>query len=451
MSPFHSLVSFVTLATILGNTPLGAQKTSTQADPGIAPELVSLDIAIERAQASEPTFAAARADSKAADLDRSIARAGLLPSVATHNQFLFTQANGSNDRIGQTATATTAPIFIANNAVHEYASQISATETLGLGQFNTLSLASANAARATAELEIARRGLVGAVVQLYYEVAAGQTKLDAAERALAEANDFLKITTEREQAREGAHADVVKAQLTQQQRSRDVADARLAADKASLDLGVLLYADPRTPYRTEPSTPAVLPDRAAVEADAGKNNAEIRSALASLKAGEVEIGAARAALLPDLALNVTYGIDAPQFARVGPDGAQNLGYSASATVDLPLWDWLASEHKIKQAQIRRDALKVALTATQRRMIADLAEYYDAAAVARDQLASLELSTATARESLRLTRLRYSGGEGSVLEVVDAQSALLTAESAQADGTVRYQVALANLQTLTGRF
>ena len=148
---------------------------------------------------------------------------------------------------------------------------------------------------------------------------------------------------------------------------------------------------------------------------------------------------------------MTYGIDAPQFARTGPDNAQNLGYSASATVDLPLWDWLASEHKIKQAQIRRDALKVALTATQRRMIAELAEYYDTAAVARDQLASLELSTATARESLRLTRLRYSGGEGSVLEVVDAQSALLSAESAQADGTVRYQVALANLQTLTGRF
>jgi outer membrane protein TolC len=72
-------------------------------------------------------------------------------------------------------------------------------------------------------------------------------------------------------------------------------------------------------------------------------------------------------------------------------------------------------------------------------------------VARDQLASLELSATTARESLRLTRLRYTGGEGSVLEVVDAQNALLTAETAQADGTVRYQVALANLQTLTGRF
>jgi outer membrane protein TolC len=447
----RSLLTLQVAAVLVACAPLAAQQAPGAGVAASSPEVISLEVAMTRAQNSEPAFAAARADSSVARLDRSIARAGLLPSVSMHNQFLFTQANGSNNRIGQTATATTAPVFIANNAVHEYASQVSATETLGLGQFNAVTLANANAARAQAELEIARRGLVGAVVQLYYAVAAAQTKLDAAQRAADEANDFLKITGEREQAREAAHADVVKAQLTQQQRLRDVADARLAADKASLDLGVLLYADPRTPFRTEANAPSALPDRTAIEADASKNNAELRSALASLRAGEAEVGAARAALLPDLALNVTYGLDAPQFARTGPDNAQNLGYSASATVDLPLWDWLASEHKIRQAQIRRDALKVALTATQRRMVADLAEYYDEAVVARDQLASLELSATTARESLRLTRLRYTGGEGSVLEVVDAQNALLTAETAQADGTVRYQVALANLQTLTGRF
>jgi len=43
-----------------------------------------------------------------------------------------------------------------------------------------------------------------------------------------------------------------------------------------------------------------------------------------------------------------------------------------------------------------------------------------ATAARDQLASLEVSEATAAESLRLTKLRYKGGEATVLEVVDAQ-------------------------------
>jgi len=39
---------------------------------------------------------------------------------------------------------------------------------------------------------------------------------------------------------------------------------------------------------------------------------------------------------------VTYGIDAAQFAVNGPTGAQNLGYSASVTLDIPVWDWLST-------------------------------------------------------------------------------------------------------------
>ena len=84
-------------------------------------------------------------------------------------------------------------------------------------------------------------------------------------------------------------------------------------------------------------------------------------------------------------------------------------------------------------------------------IADLSEFYAEAATAHDQLASLDASVTEAEESLRLTELRYKGGDGTVFEVVDAQNTLLAAETARADGVVRYQLALANLQTLTGRF
>jgi outer membrane protein TolC len=37
----------------------------------------------------------------------------------------------------------------------------------------------------------------------------------------------------------------------------------------------------------------------------------------------------------------------------------------------------------------------------------------------------------------------------VLEVVDAQTAFITAQNAREDGRVRYEAALASLQTLTG--
>jgi len=114
-----------------------------------------------------------------------------------------------------------------------------------------------------------------------------------------------------------------------------------------------------------------------------------------------------------------------------------------------VWDWLATEHKVKQSEIRLNAAKVALSSTQRRLIAQLDESYAEAQAARAQLASLEDSVATAAESLRLTKLRYTGGEATVLEVVDAQTAYITAQNAREDGRVRYETAVAQLQTLTG--
>jgi outer membrane protein TolC len=416
-----------------------------------AGKALTLDESIALATANEPAFAAAEAEMLAAKLDRANARVAMLPTATYHNQALYTEPNGvAASRIGQTENAPS-PAFIANNAVREYASQGVFNETIGFSKVGAIKLADANAARAEAELEIARRGLVSAVVALYYGVDASAGKVTIAERALAEADRFLDITQKRESAREAAHADVLKAQLEQQQRQRELADAQLAADKARLELAVLLYPDPTTPFALAPQdAPVLLPDRAGIEARARQNNPELRSAMASLQASKAETYAAKSALLPDLGLNFTYGIDATNFGVNGPDGIHNLGYSMSAQLDIPVWDWLTTERTIKQSRLRENATKVALTATQRRLIANLAEFYAEADVASKQMASYDASLVAARESLRLTTLRYVDGESSVLEVVDAQSTLIAAENAQIESRVRYQLALANLQTLTGK-
>ncbi|WP_213803764.1 TolC family protein [Granulicella sp. dw_53] len=411
--------------------------------------VITLDEAIRRAQSNEPVFAAALADKKIAALDRSIARTAFLPSAVYHNQMLYTQPNGQSNQGGQ-AGSQPAPIFIANNAVHEYTSQAVVNETIGLQQVAGLKAATAVAARTEAEFEISRRGLVATVVALYYGVADTESKAALLDEGLREATEFTDLTRKREAAREAAHADVVKAQLQQQQRQRDLADARLLADKTRLELAVLLFPDPHTQYVTESGTVVrPLPERREVEVAAGNNNAELKSALASLHESDAAVLSARAAYLPDLALNFNYGIDAPQFAKRGPDDVRNLGYSMSATVDIPVWDWLSTQKRIKQSNIRRDAVKVALSNTQRRLIATLDDAYAEAAAAHAQIDLLEESSRTAEESLRLTKLRYSSGEGTVLEVVDAQNALIVARSAEADGTMRYENALATLQTLTG--
>ncbi|MCL2660214.1 MAG: TolC family protein [Acidobacteriaceae bacterium] len=414
-----------------------------------APVTISLDDAIRRAEQNEPAFAAASAGERIGSLDRTNARAALLPSVIYHNQVLYTQPNGAQNQSGQTGSQS-APRFIANNAVREYASQASIDEKLGLKQIADLRAASASAARASAELEVARRGLVAAVVHLYYSVGNSAQKVTLLESALKDAAAFTDLTTKREAAREAAHADVVKASLQQQQRQRELEDARLEADKARLELAILLFPDPRTDYKTESSdTVKPLPPLADVQSAAAANNPELKSALASFAESNAEVLGSRAAYLPDLQLNFTYGIDAPQFARRGPEGVENLGYSMSATLDIPVWDWLSTQRRVRQSEIRRDAVRTALTATQRRLVANLDEAYREAETARAQIDLLSESEQTAKESLRLTEMRYTAGEGTVFEVVDAQSALLAAETAKADGYLRYQTALGNLQTLTG--
>ena len=423
-----------------------AQTPSAQSSPTL-----TLEDAIRLAQANEPAFAAASAESGATALERKDAKAGLLPSVVYHNQYVFTQSNHTYAATVEGGHLQSLPVFIANNAVHEYYSQASVNETLGLAGAAAVRLADANAARAQAELEIARRGLVATVVGLYYSLRARAEKAAVAQRALDETNRFVDTTQKRESAGEAAHADVIKARLEQEQRQRELSDAALNKEEASLELGVLLYSDPATPFTTtEEIAPAALPDRQDVEVAAQKNNPQVRSALAALQASEAETKAARAGLVPELSLNYTYGIDAPQFSANGPDGARNLGYSASATVDIPVWDWLTSERKVKEAHIRTTATRVALTAAQRRLLADLTEFYKEADTARQQLGSLDASVADAREALRLMNLRYVNGEGTVLELVDAQSTLVIAENARADGVLRYHIALAQLETLTGR-
>lgn len=435
--------AIVVVSSIAGIVAASAQETPTN-------ELVmALQEAILRAQQNEPVFASSIAAQKSASIDKYLAKAALLPSVIYHNQMLYTAPNGQTNQGGQVGTQA-APIFISNNAVHEYTSQASINETIGLQQIADAKVASANQARASAELEIARRGLVLTVVNLYYSVAAFETKQRLLSEAFREAESFTSLTQQREAAREVAHADTVRALLQQQQRQRDLSDANLAADKARLELGVLLFSDPRTPYSTQaPTVPPALPSRDEVNRLASSNNPEIRSALADLRSGNAGVSSAKAGYLPDLALNFNYGIDAPQFAKRGPDNVQNLGYSISGTLDIPVWDWFSTQKRVKQSEIRRDLAKVTLTATQRRLIATLEEAYAEASAVRDQMDLLDQSVHTAAESLRLTKLRYSAGESTALEVVDAQNSYLSAEIAQTDGVVRYQVALATLQLLTG--
>jgi outer membrane protein TolC len=294
------------------------------------------------------------------------------------------------------------------------------------------------------------------VTRAYYGLVTAQRKYATAQLAASEAQRFLSISQKLEHGGEVAHSDVIKAQIQFQQQQRDLQEAQLAMDTARLDLAVLLFPDFNQNFTVidDLQAPQSIPAFTEVQALAANKNPDLRAAVESLRAAQHEVSVAVGGLLPSLTLDYFYGIDANHFAvnTIDPVTHQvfrNLGYSASATLQFPVWNWGAGVSKVKQARLQRHQAQVELSAAQRQLLANLRAFYSELETSRSELESLHSSAELAADSLRLTSLRYQAGEATVLEVVDAQNTLTQARNAYSDGEVRARTALANLQTLTG--
>lgn len=429
-----------------------AQVTLSSQTQG-APLTITLQDALQRARQNDPQFRSVITDLGLAKEDRVQARAGLLPDVNYNTSFIYTQGTGPVPASCQTSTAgCPTSRFIANNGVHEYISQGNIHEGLSLTNFADYRRSSAALALARAKAEIAERGLVVTVTQSYYGLVVAQRKYATAQRADAEAQRFLDISTKLEKGGEVAHADVIKARIQAQQLQRELQEAQLDMERSRLDLAVLLFPDFNQDYTVvdDLQTPEPLATFDEVEAAGKKNNPDLRAALAAYEVANHEVSAAWGGLLPSLSLDYFYGIDSNQFS-ITSHGVRNVGYSTVATLQIPIFSWGADRSKLKQAKLRRDQAQVELSFAQRQLLSHLRQFYFEAKTSRSEMESLASSAELAADSLRLTTLRYQAGESTVLEVVDAQNTLTLARNAYDDGQSRYRVAVANLQTLTGTF
>ncbi|HET8891529.1 MAG TPA: TolC family protein [Candidatus Angelobacter sp.] len=417
-----------------------AAQESQPANSTQAPLTLTLQDALARARSNSVQFQAALTDQGIAHEDKVQARAGLLPSVNFNNEFIYTEPNG-----------TSSGVFVANNSVHEYLSQGNIHQVVGYTNYADYRRARALEAVARAKAEVAKRGLVVAVVQGYYGLIAAQRKYANVQQAAAEAQQFLSLSQKLENGGEVAHADVIKAQIQSNDRQRDLREARLAMDKSRLDLAVLLFPDFNLNFTLVDDAqlaPPLISFEDFMKA-AQSRNPDVRASTAGFQAAKFEVASAQSAYFPTLTLDYFYGIDAPHFSAREPDGTRNLGYAVTATLNIPIWNWGATHSKVVQAGLKRKQAQRELTLAQRKLQADMRELYAEAEAARAEMELLKSSADLAAESLRLTILRYQGGESTVLEVVDAQNTLTQARNAFSDGEVRARTAVANLQTLTG--
>lgn len=439
MNPKRLLVSMLVLCPLMSATwaqtpPRPAQQAA-----------ITIDIknALERARLNSPQLQSASLGVELAQQERYLAKTLFYPTVSYSNQYIYTQGNG-----------TPSGVFVSNDGVHVYNSQgIVHQELFTPSRMAEYRRSIAAAALAAVKKEVAANGIAAAVFQNYYGVVTAQRHLANAQQAVEEAREFAGITAKLERGGEVARADVVKAQLTLQQRERDVQEALLSVEKTKVSLALLLFPDYTADFNLVDDLGTILPLASLDQMLAlGKEkNPDLKAAEQSLRQEEYGVAIARSGYLPSLNLDYYYGINANRFAVNDEEGHRRLGSVAQATLNIPVFNWWATRSKVRQADLRRQQAQLDLTLTQRQLVANLRSSHMEAQAALAQVDSLKKSMDLSAESLRLTHMRYEAGEATVLEVVDAQSTLAQARNAYDDGLSRYRLALANLQTLTGNY
>ena len=416
------------------------------------PVTITLSDAIERARKNDTQFLSAQADAKISHEDRVQARNAMLPNVSATTQYLGTQGNGetSNGR------------FVTNDGVHVYRAWGVFHEDLSPQIYTMTNYHRAQAAEAIsrARAEIASRGLTVTVTKLYYTLAVSQHRYATAQQSMEQAKHFFDVTENAEQLGQAAHADVIKAEIQYRQQSQAFEEAKLAMENSRLDLAVLLFPTLNENFTIvdDLESSASLPPFTEVQNMAAKANPTLRVALENARQADVEVVVAKAAFLPTLSLDVDYGIEANSFALRSPVAANralgplpNLGYFVTAGLNIPVWDWGTMRSKLHQSKYKQEVARAGLSQAQRTLLSELYSAYNEASVARESFETSRHTADLAAESLRLINLRYEAGESTALEVVDALNTELMARNANDDAGVRYRVALATLQMLTGSF
>ena len=215
---------------------ISAPVTSSGQQAQTAPIHIQITEAIQRAQANEPIFAASVAAQKTEGINSYLAKAALLPTATYHNQMLLHAAQRDDEQGWRSGQSVAADLY--REQCHSRVHQSGLPSTRRRieascrceGRFRDCGPCLGGVGDSSAWLGFQRRRPV-----LPGRGCGDQT---ASFRAgPSGSDDFIQdLTQKREAAREVAHADVIKAQLQQQQRQRDLSDADVAADKARLEL-----------------------------------------------------------------------------------------------------------------------------------------------------------------------------------------------------------------------
>src|SRR5262249_5809120 len=153
----------------------------------------------------------------------------------------------------------------------------------------------------------------------------------------------------------------------------DLAEARLAIDKARIGFAVFLFPDFRQDFNVVDDLDqlTVLPPFPEIEAMAHKNNPDVRAAEATVMQQNFSVKSARAARYPTFTVDYFYGLQGNQYALHDLEGRNLLGSSVVVGSTVPLWNWGSISSKIRQSELKLQQARTDLSLTQKQLMANV--------------------------------------------------------------------------------
>ena len=223
---------------------------------------------------------------------------------------------------------------------------------------------------------------------------------------------------------------------------------RLSLEQTHHALAVLLGRAPGGFTVAATTLAGLLPPAIAADAPSSLllRRPDIRAVESQLIAANADIGAARAALLPNLSLSASAGID----GLVTGGGSTLLSLAASLSQAIFNGGRLRSQVQLAEAQKRELAesyIQTVLLALQ-----DVEDNLVAVGTNAQRAALLERSTEQARLTYQLARTRYDVGADDLLTLLDAQRTRLSSEDSLVQaGLARQTAAISLFMALGGGY
>jgi len=298
------------------------------------------------------------------------------------------------------------------------------------GRLRSLSAAALERYLATEEGERAVRStLVAAAASSWLRLAADAESLRLAEATMAAQRAALDLVRASRDA--GVASDLELRQAESQVEAARLARAEfagaLAVDRHALEL---LLGGPLAP-ELEPAGLDALAGTAEIAAGIPSEvllaRPDIRAAEHRLRAANADIGAARAAFFPRLALTAALGTLAPGVSDLFGSGTRS--WRVEPLVQTPIFAGGGLRANLRATEVERE---IALASYERAIQTAFAEVADALVLATtlaEQRAAQDRLIGALEETLRLSEARYRAGIDGYLGVLVAQQALFEVQKA----------------------